>query len=187
AVIVSVDEVSEVIFELSVTIVMVASDGRFLDRPVHALDLTVGPRVLDLGQPMFDPVLPAVYVEHMRHGSRRRAIRIAWREGELNAIVGENRVDLVRDSRNQGLEEDGGGRPPSLFHQLHEGEFAGAVDGDIEVELALSGLDLGDVDMEEADRVGLELFLLGLGPFNIRQSADTVTLQASMQRRARQM
>ena len=100
AVIVSVDEVGEVIFELSVTSVMIASDGRFLDRPVHALDLTVGPRVLDLGQPMFDPVLPAAHVEYVRHVSRRRAIRVAWREGELNAIVGENRVDLVRDSRD---------------------------------------------------------------------------------------
>ena len=51
AVIVIVDEVDEVIFELSVTTIMIASDGRFLDRPVHSLDLTVGPRVLDLGQP----------------------------------------------------------------------------------------------------------------------------------------
>ena len=116
---------------------MIASDGRFLDRPVHALDLTVGPRMLDLGEPVLDAVLPAPHVEHMYHGSRCRAIRIAWREGELNAIVGENRVDLVRDSRNQGLKEGGGGRPPSLFHQLDEGEFAGAVDGDIEVDPAV--------------------------------------------------
>ena len=168
AVIVSVDEVDEVIFELSVTIIMIASDGRFLDRPVHALDLTVGPRVLDLSQPMFDPVLPAAHVEHMRHVSRRRAIRVAWRESELNAVVGENRVDLIGDSRDQGLEEGGGRRPSSLFHQLHEGKFAGAVDGNIEVKLALSGLNLGDIDMEEADRIDLELFLVGLGAFNFR-------------------
>jgi hypothetical protein len=31
-------------------------DGRFLDRAVHALDLTIGPRMLDLGQPMFDAI-----------------------------------------------------------------------------------------------------------------------------------
>lgn len=35
---------------------MVALDGRLLDRAVHALDLTIGPRTLDLGLLIFDPV-----------------------------------------------------------------------------------------------------------------------------------
>jgi hypothetical protein len=35
---------------------MVALDGRFLDRAVHALDLAIGPGMLDLSQPMFDAV-----------------------------------------------------------------------------------------------------------------------------------
>jgi hypothetical protein len=72
AVVIGVDEVGEVIFELGVAIVMMALYGRFLDRPVHALDLPVGPRMLDLGEPVLDAVLPAPHVEHMHHGSRCR-------------------------------------------------------------------------------------------------------------------
>jgi hypothetical protein len=40
--------------------------------------------------------------------------------------------------------------------QLGEGELAGPVDGDKQMKLALLGSDLGDVDVEEADGVGLE-------------------------------
>ena len=138
---------------------MVAFDGGFLDRPVHALDLAVGPGMLDLGQPMFDAILPAAHIEHMRHVSCRRAVRVARRESELDAIVGENGVDLVGDSRDQSFEEGRGRGPSRLLDQLHEGELAGAIDGDIEIELAFGGLDLGDVDMEIADRISLELFL----------------------------
>ena len=42
--------------------------------------------------------------------------------------------------------------------QFDKGELRRTVDGDEEVELTLFCPDFGDVDMEEADRVGLELF-----------------------------
>jgi hypothetical protein len=38
---------------------------------------------------------------------------------------------------------------------LHEGELAGAIDGDIEVEIAFSGLELSDVDVEIGDRISV--------------------------------
>lgn len=88
-----------------------------------------------------------------------RTVRVARREGELDPIVGENRVDLVGNSRDQSFEEGRGGGPSRLSHQLHEGELAGAIDRDIEVELAFGGLELGDIDVEIADRISLELFL----------------------------
>jgi hypothetical protein len=66
-----------------VTVIVIAFDGGFFDRPVHALDVAVGPRM----------------------------------------------------------------------------EFAGAINGDIEVEFAISGLELCDVDMKIADGIALELFL----------------------------
>ena len=163
------------------SIVMIALDGRFLDRAVHALDLAIGPGMLDLGQPMFDPVFLASHIEHMRHVSCRRAVRIARWEGELDPIVGKNRVDLIGDSRDQSLEEGRGRGPSRLPDQLHEGELAGAIDGDIEVELAFSGLELSDVDVEIADRISLELFLRRLAAFDLRQSADAVALEAAMQ------
>jgi hypothetical protein len=48
--------------------------------------------------------------------------------------------------------------------KLNEGELGGAVDSDVEVKLAFFGTDLGDVDVEVADRVDLKLELSGLSP-----------------------
>jgi len=42
-IIVGVDEVVEAGFELPVTVIVIAFDGRFLDRPVHPFDMPVGP------------------------------------------------------------------------------------------------------------------------------------------------
>jgi hypothetical protein len=70
---------------------------------------------------------------------------------------------------------------------LHEGKFAGAVNGDIEVELALGGLNLGDVDMKIADRIGLEFSLPRLVAFNLREAADPMPLQTAMQGRTGQV
>jgi hypothetical protein len=60
--------------------------------------------------------------------------------------------------------------------QLDKGELTGAVDGHEQVEPALLGMHLGDVDMEEADRVGFEAGALGLVPVRVRQASDPVAL-----------
>ena len=66
--------------------------------------------------------------------------------------------------------------------QFDEGELRGSVDRNDEIELALRGSDLGDVDMEIADRVSLEL-VLGRGfAFDLRPSRDPMTLKATMER-----
>ena len=63
----------------------------------------------------------------------------------------------------------------------------GAIDCDEEIELALCGPHFGDVDMEEADWIGLEL-AFGRGfAFDLRQAGDSMALEATMQRRAGQM
>jgi len=178
---VGVDEVGKVSFELIVSIVMVALNGRFLDRAVHALDLTVCPRMLDLGQAMFDAVFLAADIEHVRHVSSCRTISVARREGKLDAIVGEHRVDFVGNGRDQSFEEGCGGGPSRLPDQLHEGKLAGAIDGDVEVELAFGGLDFSDVDVEVTDRISFELLLGRLTAFDLRQSTDAVALEATMQ------
>ena len=162
------------------SIIMVALDGRFLDRAVHALDLAIGPGMLDLGQPMFDAILLAAHIEHMCHVSCRRAVRVARRESELDPIVGENRVDLVGNRRDQSFEEDRGGGPSCLLDQSHKDELAGAINGHIEVELAFGGLNLSDVDVEISNWISLELFLRRLAAFDLRQPADAVALEAAM-------
>jgi hypothetical protein len=57
---------------------------------------------------MFDAILLAAHIEHVCHVSCRRAVRVAWWEGKLDPIVGEHRVDLVGDSRDQSFEEGRG-------------------------------------------------------------------------------
>jgi hypothetical protein len=46
---------------------MEAFDRYFLDRPVHSLDLTIGPGVIGFCQAMLDPVSLADHVE--THGT----------------------------------------------------------------------------------------------------------------------
>ena len=58
-------EVGEVRCQLIVGLVVEALDGRFLDRSVHAFDLSVRPRMLGRRQPMFDGELAAGAVEGM--------------------------------------------------------------------------------------------------------------------------
>jgi hypothetical protein len=100
--------------------------------------------------------------------------RIAWR-GEVGSVVGEDRVDLVGDGGDQAAQEVSGGPARDLFVQFDQGELRGPIDCNDEIELALSGSNLGDVDMEIANRIGLEL-ALGRGfAFNLRQAKDPMT------------
>jgi hypothetical protein len=53
---------------------------------------------------------------------------------------------------------------------------------DEQVELAFGSLNLGDIHVEEADRVALEALSLRLIPLDVRQTGDAVPLQATVQR-----
>ncbi len=77
--------------------------------------------------------------------------------------------------------------PCRLLVQLDEGELGRTVDGNEQVEPPFRRVDLGQIDVEVAERVGLEARPLGLVAIDLRQSADPVALQATMQRRARQV
>jgi hypothetical protein len=66
--------------------------------------------------------------------------------------------------------------------QFGEGELGGPVDRNEEVELSLLGPHLGDVDVEEADRVALELRAQRLVAVGLGQPRDAMTLEATMQR-----
>jgi hypothetical protein len=93
--------------------------------------------------------------------------------GEMDTVVGQHGMDLVGHSLDQGAQEVGRGARCCLGVQLGEGELAGAVDGDEEVEFAFSGLNFCDVDMEEADGIGFEFLLRRLVALRIRKPADT--------------
>lgn len=168
-------------------VVVVALDGRIFDCPVHPLDLPIRPGVLYLGKAVLDAIVAASHVEHVRHVARRRPICVAGREGELDAVVGENGVDLVRHGLDQSSEEGRCGCPACLPDQLHESKFAGAINGDIEKKLAPGGLHLGNVDVEISDRISPELLLVRLVALHIRQLRNAMALKAAMQGRPGQV
>jgi len=180
-VVVGVDEHRQVGVELLVAVIVVAFDGAFLDRPVHPFDLPVGPGMLHLCQPVLDAVLAAAHVEHVRDVASGWAIGVAWREGELDAVVGQDGVDLVGKRLDYPFQEGRRRGSSSLPDQLHDGEFARPINGDIEIELAFGGLNLGDIDVEIADGIGLEPFLGGLVALDLWQPGDAVARQAAMQ------
>ncbi len=76
--------------------IIIAFDGRFFDRSIHSLDLSVCPRVINFRQPMFDSILATDAVEQVH---KRPFIFLTI--GELNAVVGQNRMNVIRDDRNQ--------------------------------------------------------------------------------------
>ena len=71
--------------ELIVVVVVVALDGRVLDRAVHALDLAIRPWVVGLGRPMLDAVGLTHHVE--AHRPRDVGVPLAGLLGELDAVV----------------------------------------------------------------------------------------------------
>ena len=75
----------------------------------------------------------------------------------MGAVVGQHGVHPVGHGGDQALKEVTGHTLGNPLVQLHKGELGRAVDGNQQVELALLSAHLGDIDMEEADRVALEL------------------------------
>lgn len=79
--------------QLIVGFVVEAFDGGVFDRAVHAFDLAVGPRVIGLGQPVLNAVGLTDHVE--AHWPGIDCVTVPGLLGELNAVIGENCVDLI--------------------------------------------------------------------------------------------
>ena len=111
---------------------MEAFDGRLLNRAVHPLDLTVGPRMVRLGKPVLNFI---GFADHVKaHLARPGGVAAAWLLGELDAIVGQDRVNAVGHGFQQMFEELPSRPPVSLVDELSDRELAGAVDADEQVE-----------------------------------------------------
>jgi len=188
--VVGFDEVPEMRAQLVVGFVEVAFDGGVLDCPVHSLDLTIRPWMLRLRQPVLDIVEGAGIFEGMRseglllgdhlpdfHGRPGVASGI----GKVSSVVSKDRVDVVRDGLDQSTQEVCGVAPRDRLAEFDEGKLRGPVDRDEEVEFAFGGSNLGNIDMEVSDRIGLELSLRRGFPFNLGQPRDSMAPQAAMQ------
>lgn len=76
-------------------IVVVATDCGFFDGSSHSLNLSIGPRMIDLGEAMLDPMFSAAHIEHVGNVPGSRTLGVARREPELDAVIGQNCVDPV--------------------------------------------------------------------------------------------
>src|SRR5437588_8379824 len=94
---------------------------------------------------------------------------------------------LVGDSPDQRGQEVDRGLHVGGRVQLGEGKLRRSVDRHEQIEVALFGADLGDVEVEVADRVAFEGLSGGRVASYLRYPADAVTLEASMQRRPGQV
>jgi hypothetical protein len=86
-----------------VVVIMEAPDSGVLDPriksedAVHPFGLVICPWVLDFGQPALNAVLFAAHAELGRDKGCGRPARTAWLDSELDAIVGQDSGDLVRN------------------------------------------------------------------------------------------
>ena len=74
----------------------------------------------------------------------------------------------VRHGLQQVFEELPCCAPIGLVDQLGDCELAGAVYADEQIELSFGSLHLGDIDVEETNRITLEALTLGLVALDIR-------------------
>lgn len=102
------------------------------------------------------------------------------------AVAGQHDSDLVGNRVDKMAQEITSGAPFGFAMKLDIGKLADPIDGDKRIELALSRLNLGNVDMKIAYRICFERHSGRLIAFVLGQTADPMTLQATMQGRARQ-
>ncbi len=153
--VVGVHEELQVRLELFVAVVVVALDGGDLGRAVHALDLPIGPRVVHLSQAMLDAVLCADPIEDVDE-----SVLVTHPVAELDAVIGQHDVDAVGHSQDQVAQKLRRLHLPGTFHKADEGGLVRTIDCHEQAQLALFSADLGQIDVEVADRVVGEAILV---------------------------
>lgn len=107
--------------------------------------------MVGLGKAVFNAQLVARSVEWMAAPHSRRAGAVLRQVGELDAVVRQHGVNLIGDRRDEFFQKRSGGHASGALHQSSERILRGPVHGDEEVQLALLGTHLSDVDMEVAE------------------------------------
>ncbi len=111
---------------------------------------------------MLDPVGFADHVETTRPGID--GVAVPGLLSELDAVIGENGVDPLKDGFQQMLEELPGRLSVSRCNELSDREFGRSVIAHREIKLTFNRPHLGNVDMEEPDEERLDSWPLGLSP-----------------------
>src|SRR5450756_1834321 len=161
-------EVGQVRFELVMGVVEVSLDRSVLHGPAHPFNLPLGPGMVRFGQPVFDSMNETEPVERMSAETCGWSLTVLRQVCELDTVIGEHGMDVIRNGLEECFEERCCGSHICLFDEFDHSELRGAVDGNEQVELAFRSPHLGQVDVEEADRIGVELLPLRLVAFDIR-------------------
>lgn len=141
-------------------VVIEALDGCIFDRPVHPFNLTVCSGMVGLCQTVFDPIGFADHVE--AHGTRSGCIAITELLSELDAVIGQNGMDPARNDAQETFEQFLGCLSVGFPDQSCDSEFACPVDSNGEVQLTLSSLEFGNIDVKKADGIAFEALSFGL-------------------------
>lgn len=91
----------QVSFQLLMRLIVVAFYGRVLDRPIHALHLTISPEMFWLSMPMLNAKAVATKVEHVPDVARSDAIPVFGLYAKLSAVVRQYGMNLVRNCSNK--------------------------------------------------------------------------------------
>jgi hypothetical protein len=174
------EEVVQVRFELVVGVVEVSLDSRVLDGSVHALDLPVGPGMVGLSESVFDSMDITGAIEGMAAKSHGWPLPVLRQVGELDSVVGEYGVDAIRNCFDERFEEHRGVPRICFFDEFDHSEPRRSIDGHKQAEFTFGGSHLSQVDVEEADRIGVELLPSRRVVLDFGQAADAVTLQTTM-------
>ena len=169
--IVCLQEYLQVLTQLFIVLIKVTIDRIFFDASVGALDLSVGPRMIRFGQAMFNPARFTDFIELQLASAPRPRLM-----GKLCAIVGQDGVNLVGQGFNQPAQKSAGVLAFSSLTQFSEDKLRCPVNSHKEIELALIGVDMTDVQVKVTDGIFFEAFFLGWFAFGFRQPIDTMAL-----------
>lgn len=109
-----------------------------------------------VGKPWIDDLISPVPRRSCQSASGAPGrVAVAGLFSELDAVVCQDRMDLVGGGFDENFKELPGCSSVCPFYQLGDRKLAGAVNGHEHVKLAFGGLDLGDIHVEEPDQIGL--------------------------------
>ncbi len=162
--------------KLLMGIVVVTVDGRIFERAVHALHLTIRPRMFGFGQAVVNAMLATNPIKQKLEG-----ILVARMISKLNPIVSQNSVDFIGNGSEKMAQKFGGDGTGRMLVYLNKGKLRGTINGHKQVKLAFFRLYLSDVDMKIADGIGFEARFLRRLLGNLGQPTNFVSLKTAMQ------
>jgi hypothetical protein len=74
--------------------------------------------MVELSAAVFDVILAAAHAEHVRHEPCGWAVGVVWRNPKPDAVVSQDRMDLVRHGCDKGCKEGRGGDAVGFVDQL---------------------------------------------------------------------